>query len=185
MWQYYTTDFLMHYGKGHLDGGKSGRYPWGSGKKNKSRKELEKEAAGMSDADLNADNKRRAAEKQYVKNHYVEDTDPVGSQIKFAKDATDTAKNGLRSIKQIVDDDIRSTPKTVDVDLSKMTDQELRERINRAALEQQYINYYGSKKVQKGKVIVSDILEAAGGVLGAGASALAIALAVHQLKQGD
>lgn len=24
-------DFLMHYGKGHLDGGNSGRYPWGSG----------------------------------------------------------------------------------------------------------------------------------------------------------
>ena len=24
-------DFLMHYGKGHLDGGHSGRYPWGSG----------------------------------------------------------------------------------------------------------------------------------------------------------
>ena len=23
---------LMHYGKGHLDGGHSGRYPWGSGK---------------------------------------------------------------------------------------------------------------------------------------------------------
>ena len=24
-------DFLMHYGRGHLDGGHSGRYPWGSG----------------------------------------------------------------------------------------------------------------------------------------------------------
>lgn len=26
-----SDDFLMHYGKGHLDGGHSGRYPWGSG----------------------------------------------------------------------------------------------------------------------------------------------------------
>lgn len=26
-----TDDYLMHYGKGHLDGGHSGRYPWGSG----------------------------------------------------------------------------------------------------------------------------------------------------------
>lgn len=25
-------EFIMHYGKGHLDGGHSGRYPWGSGK---------------------------------------------------------------------------------------------------------------------------------------------------------
>ena len=27
-----ANDILMHYGKGHLDGGHSGRYPWGSGK---------------------------------------------------------------------------------------------------------------------------------------------------------
>lgn len=26
-----SLDYLMHYGKGHLDGGHSGRYPWGSG----------------------------------------------------------------------------------------------------------------------------------------------------------
>lgn len=26
-----NDDYLMHYGKGHLDGGHSGRYPWGSG----------------------------------------------------------------------------------------------------------------------------------------------------------
>ena len=25
--------YLMHYGKGHLDGGHSGRYPYGSGKR--------------------------------------------------------------------------------------------------------------------------------------------------------
>lgn len=31
------SEFLMHYGKGHLDGGKSGRYPWGSGKNPKQR----------------------------------------------------------------------------------------------------------------------------------------------------
>lgn len=37
MRQYVSDDFLMHYGKGHLDGGHSGRYPWGSGKKNKSQ----------------------------------------------------------------------------------------------------------------------------------------------------
>lgn len=24
----FTGQFLQHYGKGHLDGGRSGRYPW-------------------------------------------------------------------------------------------------------------------------------------------------------------
>lgn len=28
-----TSEFLAHYGKGHLDGGNSGRYPYGSGKR--------------------------------------------------------------------------------------------------------------------------------------------------------
>lgn len=28
----YESNYLSHYGKGHLDGGHSGRYPWGSGK---------------------------------------------------------------------------------------------------------------------------------------------------------
>lgn len=31
----FTGQFLKHYGKGHLDGGHSGRYPWGSGKRPK------------------------------------------------------------------------------------------------------------------------------------------------------
>ena len=31
------SDFLAHYGKGHLDGGNSGRYKWGSGKNPKQR----------------------------------------------------------------------------------------------------------------------------------------------------
>ena len=31
----FTGQFLQHYGKGHLDGGHSGRYPWGSGKRPK------------------------------------------------------------------------------------------------------------------------------------------------------
>ena len=26
-----NSDTLIHYGRGHLDGGHSGRYPWGSG----------------------------------------------------------------------------------------------------------------------------------------------------------
>lgn len=30
--QIYYDDHLAHYGVGHLDGGHSGRYPWGSGK---------------------------------------------------------------------------------------------------------------------------------------------------------
>ncbi len=33
----YTLSEIYHYGKGHLDGGHSGRYPWGSGENPKQR----------------------------------------------------------------------------------------------------------------------------------------------------
>lgn len=34
----FTSEFLSHYGVGHDKGGHSGRYPWGSGEKSKSKK---------------------------------------------------------------------------------------------------------------------------------------------------
>ena len=37
----FTADFIIHYGVGHEDGGHSGRYPWGSGKKVKYQHKLE------------------------------------------------------------------------------------------------------------------------------------------------
>lgn len=38
----YDPNFLEHYGVGHLDGGHSGRYPWGSGQKKQYVKQVRK-----------------------------------------------------------------------------------------------------------------------------------------------
>lgn len=73
----------------------------------------------------------------------------------------------------------RRTPK---MDLSKMTDQEMRERINRAMLEKQYDDMFNPKKVYSGREAVSDTLEIAGSVLTITSSALGIALAIKELK---
>lgn len=73
----------------------------------------------------------------------------------------------------------RRTPK---MDLSKMTDQEMRERINRAMLEKQYDDMFNPKKVYSGRETVSDTLEIAGSVLTITSSALGIALAIKELK---
>ena len=73
----------------------------------------------------------------------------------------------------------RRTPK---MDLSKMTDQEMRERINRAMLEKQYDDMFNPKKVYSGREAVSDTLEIAGSVLTITSSALSIALAIKELK---
>ena len=73
----------------------------------------------------------------------------------------------------------RRTPK---MDLSKMTDQEMREQINRAMLEKQYDDMFNPKKVYSGREAVSDTLEIAGCVLTITSSALGIALAIKELK---
>lgn len=73
----------------------------------------------------------------------------------------------------------RRAPK---MDLSKMTDQEMRERINRTMLEKQYDDMFNPKKVYSGREAVSDTLEIAGSVLTITSSALGIALAIKELK---
>lgn len=76
----------------------------------------------------------------------------------------------------------RSTKKPMD--LSNMTDQQLRDRINRANLEKQYTDMFGedSAKVSRGREYTRNILETAGTVLTIGSTALGIALAVKELR---
>lgn len=72
--------------------------------------------------------------------------------------------------------------KRAKMDLSNMTDQQLRDRINRANLENQYVDMFGPETVSKGRRYAKTILDAVGTVLGVGSSALAIALAIKDLK---
>ena len=72
--------------------------------------------------------------------------------------------------------------RTEKMDLSKMTDQEMREQINRAMLEKQYDDMFNPKKVYSGREVVSDTLDMAGSVLAITSSALGIALAIKELK---
>ena len=72
--------------------------------------------------------------------------------------------------------------RTEKMDLSKMTDQEMREQINRAMLEEQYDDMFNPKKVYSGREVVSDTLDMAGSVLAITSSALGIALAIKELK---
>ena len=68
------------------------------------------------------------------------------------------------------------------LDLSKMTDQEMRSQINRALLERQYNDMFAPAKTSKGREYVSKTLDAIGTTLTIGSSALGIALAIKELK---
>ena len=71
------------------------------------------------------------------------------------------------------------------MDLSKMSDKEMRDRINRELLEQQYNKLFAPEEgpaISKGRTYAKATIEAAGGILAATSSALAIALAIKELK---
>lgn len=68
------------------------------------------------------------------------------------------------------------------LDLSKMSDQEMRSQINRALLERQYNDMFAPEKTSRGRQYVSKTLEVVGTTLTIGSSALGIALAIKELK---
>lgn len=107
------------------------------------------------------------------------------------------SKEELTSVKKVVDSTkqmndtlrvsnqnrINNTPKTNKrMDLSSMSDQELRNQINRELLERQYNDVFNQKKVSKGREYAKNILETTGTVLGVTSSALGIALAIKELR---
>lgn len=88
--------------------------------------------------------------------------------------------NLARNAKKLVDDSIKNAPKAK-IDLSSMSDKEMRDAINRAFLEKQYNDMFNPPQVSKGKEYASKILETAGSVLAVTSSALGVALAIQQL----
>lgn len=102
-----------------------------------------------------------------------------------AKSVADAGSQMAGNLKTLSDKSMKiQSRRTEKMDLSKMTDQEMRERINRAMLEKQYDDMFNPKKVYSGREAVSDTLEVAGSVLAITSSALSIALAIQKLREG-
>ena len=95
-------------------------------------------------------------------------------------DATSRLNNDLKNAnRESINRAKNNRPK---MDLSNMTDKEMRDQINRAILERQYNDMFAPQKVSKGREFVSDALEIAGSTLSITSSALGIALAIKDLK---
>lgn len=67
-----------------------------------------------------------------------------------------------------------------EIDVSNMSDDELRRRINRMNLERQYKSM-SAEEVASGRTYASDVLANAGDVLAVGASAVAIIAGIHTI----
>lgn len=99
------------------------------------------------------------------------------SRSKSTVENARTAANELRNVERATRRS--SNPR---MDLSKMSDSELRDKINREMLEKQYNSLFNAPEVSKGRETVSKVLEVAGSALAVTASALGIALAVKELR---
>ena len=105
----------------------------------------------------------------------------VKEDLTRSKRLTDESVQLTNKLRNLNDSQMKKRTKTT-MDLSSMTDKEMREQINRALLEKQYNDMFAPKKESRGREFVSNTLEISGSVLAIGSSALGIALAIKDLK---
>lgn len=110
---------------------------------------------------------------------------------RWVKEDLTRKQNVVNTTSKLVDEfgkiekETRPKATTAKMDLSKMSDKEMRERINRELLEQQYNKLFSevsSAEVSRGRKFTQTVLESAGTVLTLTSSALAIALSIKELK---
>lgn len=105
----------------------------------------------------------------------------VKEDLSRSRKLTDETGQMVNKLKNANDAAIKRTPKAK-MDLSNMSDKEMRDQINRALLERQYNDMFNPQTTSRGREHASQVLETAGTVLAIGSSALGIALAIKELR---
>lgn len=119
----------------------------------------------------------------------LEETGPdpqrwVREDMERSKKTIDASSELVKEFKKL-EESTTPKPATQKMDLSKMSDKDMRDRINRELLEQQYNKLFANTsplQVSKGRTILKDTLEVAGSVLAITGSSLSIALAIKELR---
>lgn len=105
----------------------------------------------------------------------------VKEDLQRSRKLTESSRNLVNDTKRMVDASTKNR-KVPKMDLSNMSDQDMRNAINRACLEKQYNDMFNPQKEAKGREFASRILDTAGNVLAITGSALSIALAIKELR---
>ena len=106
----------------------------------------------------------------------------IREDIERSKRVVDSSSDLIKQAKNVErETSPKSTKKRLNV--SNMSDKELRDKINRELLERQYSDIFGEEaKVSRGRQFTRETLEIAGTALAATSSVLGIMLALKQLK---
>ena len=106
----------------------------------------------------------------------------VKEDLKRARNVTDSTSQVVREA-QNLERLSRSNKKSRNrMDLSSMTDKELRDRINRELLERQYNDVFNTQRQSRGREYAQRVLSTATTVLGATSSVIGVALAIKELR---
>jgi len=131
-------------------------------------------ARDLRDNPLTKEERRNGGRKPNVSKYVKEDYENAKRVVESGSSMVNRLKEANRSLS-------KSSSKSR-MDLSKMTDKEMRERINREYLERQYNDLFNADKISKGREVTTRILEGTGATLGVAASALSIALSIRELR---
>lgn len=175
MWEY--NNALYHHG---ILGMKWGvrRHKKDGARTTEGKKRAKEKTSSVSDDDLKSKVNRLNLEKQYKDLKKEISKSSKMEKTKKTIDATSSLVNEVKKLNKEA-----SGQKKAKLDLSNMTDQQLRDHINRTNLEQQYNNMFAPPEtLSKGKQYASNVLEVAGSTLAIGSSALGIALAIKELR---
>ena len=116
------------------------------------------------------------------RNQYEANPDKwVKEDMERTKKLTDASSHMTNELKRA--NDLHSKPPSkTKMDLSHMSDKEMRDQINRAMLERQYNDMFAPQKVSKGREYAKKTLDVAGTTLALTSSALGIAHAIKELR---
>jgi imidazolonepropionase-like amidohydrolase len=142
---------------------------------------MDDKARARYDANLSKafDPNDRDIANKYAKEWATHDTEK-------AKKVAEAGSEAIRKMEQMERETRPTAPPAKRMDLRNMTDQELRDRINRENLERQYNQYFNQQppaKISKGRQIVQTALAVGGTIMATASTALGIALAIKQLKE--
>lgn len=120
---------------------------------------------GKSAEDIRRENNERKQRDQWDANYKKDNP----SRLDKAEERLRLANDISRNANQIGDQLVNATKQKVstsDIDISKLSDQELQKIVNRLNLEQNYNRLTTTETVNKGAVIAKEILQTTGSLIG-------------------